>query len=247
MKRATGILSVILLAMTVVSCSTTRVLQEDQYRLADNNIQVTNDKKFNTASLTPYIKQKPNPSVMFGWNPFLSVYNWSNGKGKGWDRFVQRIGQAPVIYDADLVESSIENIENHLEYQGYYGSSVEADIKVKKKKVSVSYDVTLGKRYPISSIEYVLPQRGEFRNAFLQDTSSLSLRVGDYLSEASLETESELSGSAMRNEGFFDFSKNNFFFEADTLSVPDVAALKVTINEYTRNENPRDASPIGMF
>ena len=247
MKRATGILSVILLAMTVVSCSTTRVLQEDQYRLADNNIQVTNDKKFNTASLTPYIKQKPNPSVMFGWNPFLSVYNWSNGKGKGWDRFVQRIGQAPVIYDADLVESSIENIENHLEYQGYYGSSVEADIKVKKKKVSVSYDVTLGKRYPISSIEYVLPQRGEFRNAFLQDTSSLSLRVGDYLSEASLETESELSGSAMRNEGFFDFSKNNFFFEADTLSVPDVAALKVTINEYTRNENPRDASPIRRF
>ena len=247
MKRATGILSVILLAMTVVSCSTTRVLQEDQYRLADNNIQVTNDKKFNTASLTPYIKQKPNPSVMFGWNPFLSVYNWSIGKGKGWDRFVQRIGQAPVIYDADLVESSIENIENHLEYQGYYGSSVEADIKVKKKKVSVSYDVTLGKRYPISSIEYVLPQRGEFRNAFLQDTSSLSLRVGDYLSEASLETESEQSGSAMRNEGFFDFSKNNFFFEADTLSVPDVAALKVTINEYTRNENPRDASPIRRF
>ena len=247
MKRATGILSVILLVMAVVSCSTTRVLQEDQYRLADNNIQVTNDKKFNTASLTPYIKQKPNPSVMFGWNPFLSVYNWSNGKGKGWDRFVQRIGQAPVIYDADLVESSIENIENHLEYQGYYGSSVEADIKVKKKKVSVSYDVTLGKRYPISSIEYVLPQRGEFRNAFLNDTSSLSLRVGDYLSEASLETESELSGSAMRNEGFFDFSKNNFFFEADTLSVPDVAALKVTINEYTRNENPRDASPIRRF
>ena len=247
MKRATGILSVILLVMAVVSCSTTRVLQEDQYRLADNNIQVTNDKKFNTASLTPYIKQKPNPSVMFGWNPFLSVYNWSNGKGKGWDRFVQRIGQAPVIYDADLVESSIENIENHLEYQGYYGSSVEADIKVKKKKVSVSYDVTLGKRYPISSIEYVLPQRGEFRNAFLKDTSSLSLRVGDYLSEASLETESEMSGSAMRNEGFFDFSKNNFFFEADTLSVPDVAALKVTINEYTRNENPRDASPIRRF
>ena len=247
MKRATGILSVILLAMAVVSCSTTRVLQEDQYRLADNNIQVTNDKKFNTASLTPYIKQKPNPSVMFGWNPFLSVYNWSNGKGKGWDRFVQRIGQAPVIYDADLVESSIENIENHLEYQGYYGSSVEADIKVKKKKVSVSYDVTLGKRYPISSIEYVLPQKGEFRNEFLQDTSRLSIKVGDYLSEASLETESELSGSAMRNEGFFDFSKNNFFFEADTLSVPDVAALKVTINEYTRNENPRDASPIRRF
>ena len=247
MKRASGIFSVIILLMTAISCSTTRVLQEGQYRLADNNIKVTNDKKFNTSTLTPYLKQKPNPSVIFGWNPFLSVYNWSDGKGSGWDKFVQKIGQAPVIYDADMVESSIESIAEHLEYQGYYGSVVEADVKVKKKKVSVSYDITLGKRYPISSIEYVLPERGEFREAFLQDTSRVSVKTGDFLSEASLEQESEKSGSAMRNKGFFDFSKNNFFFEADTLTNPDAAALKVTVNEYTRNENPRDASPIRRF
>ena len=247
MKTASGILTVIMILMTAISCSTTRVLQEDQYRLADNNIKVTNDRKFNTSSLTAYIKQKPNPSVIFGWNPFLSVYNWSNGKGKGWDKFVQKIGQAPVIYDADMVGSSIESIAEHLEYQGYYGSVVQADVKVRKKKVAVSYDVTLGKRYPVSSIEYVLPERGEFREAFLQDTSSLSVRTGDFLSEASLEKESEQSASSMRNKGFFDFSKNNFFFEADTLTNPDEAALKVTINEYTRNENPRDASPIRRF
>ena len=114
MKRATGILSVILLAMAVVSCSTTRVLQEDQYRLADNNIQVTNDKKFNTASLTPYIKQKPNSYFIFGWNPFLNVYNWTTGKNNGWDRFVQKLGVAPVVYDPDMVDSSIDNIKNHL-------------------------------------------------------------------------------------------------------------------------------------
>lgn len=247
MKTVSGILTAIIFAMATVSCSTTRVLQEDQYRLSDNNIKVTNDRKFNTASLTPYLKQKPNPSVIFGWNPFLSVYNWSNGKGKGWDRFVQKIGQAPVIYDADLVESTVENIESHLEYQGYYGSSVDTDIKVRKKKVEVSYNVTLGKRYPINSIEYTLPERGEFKAAFLKDTSNLSVKVGDYLSEASLETESEAAGARLRNEGFFDFSKNNFFFEADTLSVPGEASLMVTVNEYTRNETARDASPIRRF
>ncbi|MBE6233172.1 MAG: hypothetical protein E7118_01690 [Bacteroidales bacterium] len=247
MKTASRILTVIITAMAALSCSTTRVLQEDEYRLSDNNIKVTNDRKFNTASLTPYLKQKPNPSVIFDWNPFLSVYNWSNGKGKGWDKFVQKIGQAPVIYDADLVESTVENIESHLEYQGYYGSSVETDIKVRKKKVEVSYNVTLGRRYPINSIDYRLPERGEFRTAFLKDTSNLSVKVGDYLSESSLETESENAGSRLRNEGFFDFSKNNFFFEADTLSVPGEASLMVTVNEYTRNETVRDASPIRRF
>ena len=233
--------------ITALSCSTTRVLQEDQYRLAGNHIKVLNDKKFNTGSLTPYLKQKPNPSIVFGWNPFLSVYNWSNGSGSGWDKLVQKVGQAPVIYDADLVESSIDNIKTHLAYQGYYDSDVEADIKVRKRKVTVSYNVLLGKRYEISSIDYVLPKRGEFRNAFLQDSSKISVKVGDYLSEASLEKETERSSTAMRNEGFFDFNKNHYFFEADTLSGDDKAALIVTINEYTRNETPRDASPIRRY
>lgn len=247
MKGASRILTVLFLVIMASSCSTTRVLQDDQYRLSANKIQVTNDKKFNTGSLSPYLKQKPNPSIFFGWNPFLSVYNWSNGKGKGWDKFVQKIGQAPVIYDADLVESSIDNILNHLEYQGYYGSDVTADITVRKRRVSVSYNVTLGKRYPISSVTYSLPVRGEFRDAFLDDTSKVSVKVGDYLSEASLEAESERSSSQMRNEGFFDFNKNHYFFEADTLSVPGKAALAVTIHDYTRNESPRDATPIRKY
>ena len=247
LRKVSGILAAAILALAASSCSTTRVLQDDQYRLTDNDIKVVNDKKFNTGSLTPYLKQKPNPSILFGWNPFLSVYNWSSGKDNGWDKLVKKIGQAPVIYDADLVESSVENIKIHLEYQGYYGSEVETDIKVKRRKVSVSYNVMLGKQYPISSIQYVLPKRGEFASAFLQDTLSMSVKAGDILSEASLEAESERYSSAMRNEGFYDFNKNHFFFEADTLSRPGEAALNITVNEYTRNENPRDASPIRRF
>lgn len=247
MKRVPRIYAAAVLIMAALSCSTTRVLQEDEYRLSNNRIQVLNDKKFNTGSLTPYLKQKPNPSLFFGWNPFLSVYNWSNGNGKAWDKLVQKLGQAPVIYDADLVGSSVENILNHLEYQGYYGSEVDSEIKVRRKKVSVTYKVMLGRRYQINSIEYVLPERGEFRNAFLQDTSMVSVKPGDYLSEASLEAESERFSATLRNEGFFEFNKNHFFFEADTLSRKGEAALKITVNEYTRNESPRDASPIRRY
>ena len=88
------------------SCSTTRVLQDGEYRLADNEIVVTNDRHFDTKSIEPYLKQQPNSYFIFGWNPFLNVYNWTNGKGKGWDRFVRKIGVAPVVYDQDMVESS---------------------------------------------------------------------------------------------------------------------------------------------
>ena len=231
----------------MVSCSTTRVLQDDQFRLAKNRIRIENDRKFNPNVLQPYIKQKPNSYFIFGWNPFLSIYNWQNGKGKAWDKLVTKLGVAPVVYDAEQVDNSILNLENHLQYLGYYDSHVESSIKVKGRKVNVTYDVTLGKRYPIKEITFNLPERGEFSEDFLKDTLNMSIKVGDWLSESALEAETVRSSAEMRNEGFYTFNKNYYFFEADTLSCPDSAILHLTINEYTRNATPKEAEPIRKF
>lgn len=245
-----GIRYILILAVTVmgmISCSTTRVLQDDQFRLAKNKIRIENDRKFNPNLLQPYLKQKPNSYFIFGWNPFLNVYNWQNGKGKAWDKLVTKIGVAPVVYDAELVENSILNLENHLKYLGYYDSHVESSISVKRRKVDVTYNVTLGKRYPIKAITYTLPERGEFSEYFLRDTSKMSVKVGDFLSESALEAETVRSSAEMRNAGFYSFNKNYYFFEADTLSCPDSAILHLTVSEYTRNETPKEAEPIRRF
>ncbi len=243
MKIGVRIIFMALVGVVVASCSTTRALQEGEYRLRKNRIEVQNDRKFNSNQLNKYLKQNEN----LGWSPFLYVYNWTNGKGKGWDKFVQKLGKAPVVYNPDLVDSSIENLENHLEYLGYYGSEVDSEISVKKRKVTVTYNISLGKRYPIKDIAYVMPERGDFAEEFMADTASLSVKRGDYLSEQALEAETESSSAEMRNKGYYDFSKNNFFFEADTLSYPNFALLEMRINEYTRNESPRDAEPIRKY
>lgn len=242
MKRLITIAILAFAGLAAVSCSTTRVLQDDQYRLAKNRIEIVNDKDFNPSTLNPYIKQKHK-----GWSPFLYVYNWANGKGKLWDKLVRKIGVAPIVYDPELVDNSIENIDNHLEYLGYYGSTTESEIKVKKKSVEVIYKVNLGDRIPIRDLEITLPQRGEFPEAFLSDTASMSVKPGTYLSEASLEAETERYATVLRNQGFYSFNKNHFFFEADTLAYPGSAVLKMQVNEYTRNELPRDAEPIRKF
>ena len=160
---------------------------------------------------------------------------------------MQKVGVPPVIYDPDLVDLSIDNLKNRLNYLGYYGSKVTSEIKVKKKKVEVTYNVTLGKKYPIKEINYVLPQKGPFAQAFLKDTLNMMVRPGDFLSEASLDAETVRSSAVMRNEGYYSFNKNYYFFEADTLSVPDSAILQLKINEFTRNETAREAKPIRKF
>ena len=247
MKGLRHILICLAAILALVSCSTTRVLQDGEYRLAKNKIKADNPKEFNVTQLTPYLKQQPNSYFIFGWNPFLNLYNMSNGKGKGWDRFVQKVGVPPIVYDPELVDLSIDNLKNHLNYLGYYGSQVTSDIRVKKKRVEVTYNVHLGKRIPIQRIDYVLPKMGPFAEAFLKDTANMMVRPGDWLSEASLDAETVRSSAVLRNEGFYSFNKNYYFFEADTLSIPDSAILQLTINEYTRNESPRDAKPIRKF
>ncbi len=242
MKSRILTIFIALMGLVLSSCSTTRVLQDGEYRLTGNKIRIENDKEFNPNQLNKYLKQNEG----LGWSPALNIYNWSK-KGKGVGKIWRKIGKAPVVYDADMVESSIENIENHLEYLGYYNSDVTADISVKKKKVSVKYNVKLGKRFPIKDIEYVLPERGDFAESFLKDTASLSVKRGDFLSEMTLEAETERSSAKMRNLGYFDFSKNNYFFEADTTTAPGYARLEMIVNEYTRNEAATDADPIMRF
>lgn len=232
--------------LAAFSCSTTRVLQDGEYRLARNNVEVVNDNKFNINEIEPYLKQKANSYFIFGWNPFLNVYNWQTGKGNGWDRFVQKIGVAPVVYDPELVESSIENVTNHLEYLGYYGSTVTAGIDVRRKTVKVNYEVKLGKRYPINEIVFDLPE-GEIAADFLADTSNMTVKAGDFLSEDALEAESERMSRHLRDCGFYGFNSNYFSYLADTLTVPGAASLEVSINEYTRNETEKDARPFRKF
>ena len=242
MRKIIYILSAFIIAVFIASCSATRSLQADEYRLAGNRIEISNSKDFNPNLLTPYLKQKHR-----GWTPFLYVYNWVNGKGKGWDKFVQKIGVAPIVYDPEMVDESIDNITNHLEYLGYYGSHVSSAINVKRKNVRVTYNVELGKQFPIKEIEINLPERGSFAGDFISDTAAMTIKPGSFLSESSLEKETERSSAAMRDMGYFTFNKNYYFFEADTLTVPDSAILQLSIKEYTRNETPKDASPIRKF
>ena len=229
------------------SCSTTRVLQDGEYRLAKNEVLIENDKRFSTNKVEPYIKQKPNSNLIFGWNPFLNVYNWGGKSNSFFARLFRKIGTPPVVYEPDKVNASEDNIKRHLEYLGYYGSVVGSEVNVKRKNVKVTYKVTLGKRFPIKDIHYNVPSEGTFASDFLRDTGRVLVRRGDWLSEEMLENESQRSSAKMRNLGYYGFSKSHYFFQADTLTDPGNAILEYRINEYTRNESEKDATPIRKF
>jgi len=228
LERISFVLCMVCGLCTAVSCSTTRCLEPGQQRLVKNTVVIENNKDIPSSELMSYIKQKTQQ-----WSPAIYIYHWQDGKGKGWDKFVKKIGTAPVVYDSVQTENSCANIHDHLDYIGYYNSKVSSSIKTKKKgkKVYVTYHVIAGKRYPISSISYKFPQDEEFRNEFIADSADISVHVGDYLSENLLEKESERSSSVMRTKGYYEVKKTNYTFEADTISTPDSAILTYIIKD----------------
>lgn len=237
----------VILSIAAVSCSTTRVIPEGESRLVSNKLIIKNNNdSYPVKDLNEYIKQKPNTNFILGWNPFINIYNWENGKGKGWDKFVHKLGQKPVILDENLVESSCENLLNHLEYKGYYNSHVNDSIVTRNKKSTVYYTVTLGKRYTIDSISYSI-ENDIVREYVMKDTSNSTIRRGDVLSESDLETESQRVASYMNNNGFYTFSKNHLFFEADTFRSAGNSALEISVRDYTRNESPSDSLRLRQY
>lgn len=244
--RYCKLISYLVAAIIAASCSTTKVIPEGESRLKANRIIVENSKEYPASDLQSYLKQKPNTSYIFGWNPFLNIYNWKNGKNRGWDKFVTKVGQAPVIFDSTLVKSSKTNINNHLVYDGYYNSVIKDSVVTKNKKSTVYYKVKLGKQYEIDSISYSIADE-TISDLFFQDTSESQLRVGDILSENRLENESQRVETLLRNNGYYGFTKNYFFFEADTLHGNGKASLNVKISDYTRNELAKDAKPHEQF
>ena len=233
------------LAVLLTACSTTRLLDDGQYRLAANEVRIEGDRSLPVKEVESYIRQKPNAYLIGHWNPFLYVYNWSGRNENKWtNRLLRKIGVAPVVYDASTVDRSVENIVRHLDYLGYYGSRVEAEVQVKNQTATVLYHVEPGRRFRIRSLDWELPDRGTFAADFLADTASISVQAGDYLSEQALEAETVRSATHFRELGYFDFSKNHYSFVADTLTFPGEALLTMRVSEHTRHEPASQASPL---
>ena len=222
------------------SCSTTRSLRDGEYLLRESKI-VTNDPSFRTTDLAAYINQRPN-TYFAGVNPLLWLYSLGGHGETGLGRFIQKLGEAPVIYDPFKVQESVIGMENHLRRTGYYGSQVESRVDVKGQKVFVTYYVAVGKRYRISAIDYDIPSYGTFLEDFEAAQQDTQLKRGQYLSENALDEEAARSAQFFRTRGYYGLTKSFYAFEADTLSHDGKAKLTMHIRDYALGDLPESAS-----
>lgn len=229
--------SVLLLAS---ACSTTKLVPEGEHRLKENKVVVVNPEKQTDANLnlSSFYRQKANAgSLIRQW-----IYNWGDNSGSKFDKWTKRAGEVPVIYDSIAVYSTEQSMLSHLEFLGYYGSSITDSVSFKGKLAEQFYFVHLGKQYPVHKIDYIIKD-SVLKRITDKDSSSYTIHKGSILSEKLLENESTRLSQVYRNNGFWGFTKNYFFYYADTTAIRDSAELFVRLEDYTRNEVPSAARP----
>lgn len=83
-----------------------------------------------------YVRQNPNAKWFSLIKTQLYVYNLSGRDSTKWgNKFLRRIGDAPVIYSEDEAQRSEEEITKAVHNMGYMAATVKRSTKVKRKRL----------------------------------------------------------------------------------------------------------------
>lgn len=215
------IAAAVILTAAAVSCSSTKHVPAGKLLLDRVTIKVDSQASdVSPVELANYLRQNENHRVLGGMKLQLALYNLSgHDSTKRFNRWLQKLGTPPVIYDSALTSSSERQLNIALRNRGYLDNEVRATVTTDsaKRKARVRYDITLHEPYRISSITYDIPN-DSLRHVILSDSATFPIAVGDNLNHTKLDTWRQQITDRLRAQGYFAFNKEFITFIADTLS-----------------------------
>lgn len=197
------------------SCSVNRFIPEGSYLLERVSISA-DSSSLNTQPLQGFVRQHPN-SRWFSAVPVpLSVYCLSGTDStKRFNRFLRRLGEAPVIYDSTLSLRTSINMEQAVRSMGYLNARVTRDERVRRNRLRLRYEVHPGERYRVRNLDVDI-QDSVLQHQLAEANALPRLSEGMKFDLNVLDEERGRISSVLANRGYYRFNKDFIRFEADT-------------------------------
>ncbi|MDR0940006.1 MAG: BamA/TamA family outer membrane protein [Mediterranea sp.] len=215
-KKILKLLTGIAVAGVLGACSATKFVPDGSYLLDEVRIR-TDNKEVAPSNLRLYVRQNPNARWFSLFKTQLYIYDLSGRDSTKWmNRFLRRIGDAPVIYNAEEAERTRVEMNKAVQNMGFMGSSVSYTTRVRRKKLSLRYDVKTGPPYIVRSFS---DEIGDARIAdILQADSAKSLlRTGMRFDVNVLDADRQRVTNELQNVGYYRFNKDYIGYTADTV------------------------------
>jgi outer membrane protein assembly factor BamA len=235
-RRYTFVFGIVLL-LVLNACSSVKYVPEDKYLLAKVKVKSTRGD-FSKAEINSLIRTKENLRILAFWKFHLGLYNLSGRDTSHWiNRVLKRMGEEPVIYDEGLQLSSRKQLENLFFTRGYFqGTVADTAIFYDHRKAKIIYRLSAGPRYRINHTSFKI-EDDSLRASIESDSLRTALKKGRPFDTELFEQERERITIKLRNEGYYNFSKEYIYFRLDSAlnnySINDTVVLKRPFEEGT--------------
>ncbi len=242
LNRCYGLIFLILVA-TLCSCSSTKHVPKGEHLLDKVKITVEGTNDVSSTELYNYLRQTPNHKVLGFAKIQLATYSLSGKDTTRWyNRWLQRLGQAPVIYDHPLTEASARQLKLAMINKGYLDAYVTVDTvrRDKKKKIDIHYTIHAGVPHKISTISYNITDTA-ISGIVKNDSAIAIIKKGNLLDRDNLEAERTRITSKLHNQGYYAFSKDYITFTADTTAGNKDVDLTMEIHPTKNSSSSTDS------
>ncbi len=138
-------------------------------------------------------------------------------------------GEPLAVFDTAAMLLSKNKIETYLFNKGYFQVRVKASfVSLKKKRIAVTYHVQPGSSFTYDSIFNNIPDEKVLNLLVKHHTLSL-LKKGDAYDQGKLGKERDRIDQLLKDNGYFDFSKQYIDFSMDTSAVKHKIKLQLEI------------------
>ena len=188
------------------------------------------NERVDSKELDSYIKPKPNRQIL-GTKFYLGLYNLSGKKDNGWNRWLRKIGEAPVLYDDFEKDRNKKQLGLYMRNKGYHHAQVSDSVRTNKKKAQVSYDVVAGIPYEIRNINYHYEDTS-LRSLMAPDTVNSLLKHGDLFDVDAMQAERARTETYLRNRGYFNFNREYIYYEVDSFLRTHQVDISIGVKKF---------------
>lgn len=221
----------VILWAILASCSATKYIPEGSYLL--DRVHIESDNKLvKPSDFSLYLRQTPNAKWFSLFKTQLYVYNLSGRDSTKWlNRTLRRMGDAPVIYNAEDAEISRMEITKAVQNMGYMGASVYLTTEKSQKKLKLTYKITTGRPYKVRSLSYDIPDTCIW-HLMKKDSAETHLSEGMIFDVNKLDMERQRITDHLLRNGYFKFNKDYLRYTADTMRNTYLIDLTMHLEPY---------------
>ncbi|MCM1319008.1 MAG: BamA/TamA family outer membrane protein [Muribaculaceae bacterium] len=235
----------------LAACSAVKHVPDGKLLLNSVAVNIDDDSThtFDEEQMALYLRQLPNHKFLWCAKLQLGIYNLSGSDTTKWyNRWIRRVGEAPVIYDPALTDLSAKQLRQAMINKGFLGATVTVDTitKPENKKIDVRYNLHPGVPHILKSIKYDIDD--DSIAAIINRRLSASLiQPSDLLDMNLLDAERERITADLRNRGYFGYSKDNISFSADTTFASTDVDLTVLVSTPKSRPGQLNVDSILMY